>query len=188
MRATADLIKELRRPDSSLQIPGRSQGKTPLTAAVSFVASALKLTYSTVDKRLTAAATMWPNMAYRRTHTTTPQLATHLEQGRIQFDTAIAARDKLTKIRQAVRRAGGDEATADDMVRHKERDFVRHALRNNSHTFGRYAKAQSDAITNELIGPAQSLTPEQIQTRKRYLLPAAHRRQPSPAHGRGRRR
>lgn len=166
VRATADLIKELRRSDSSFDLPGRSQGKTPLTAAVSFVASALKLTYSTVDKRLTAAATIWPNMAYRRSHTTTPQLATHLEQGRIQFDAAIAARDKLTKIRQAVRRAGGDETAADDMVRHKERDFIRHALRNNSHTFGRYAKAQSDAVTNELIGPTRSLTNEQIKHEK----------------------
>jgi len=166
VRATADLVKSLRHPDFALEIPGRQQGKTPLTAATSFVASALRLTYSTVDKRVSAAATMWPAMEYRRASVVAPHLAEQLERGRIPFDSAIAAQNKLTSIRQAVRRAGGSTESADDMVQHKEREFVRHALRNNPHTFSRFAKSQSDAVTNTLIGPQQSLTPEQVKHEK----------------------
>src|SRR5690625_4226361 len=147
-------------------MPGRQQGKTPLTAATSFVASALRLTYSAVDKRVSAAATMWPAMEYRRASVVAPHLAEQLERGRIPFESAIAAQNKLTTIRQAVRRAGGSTESADDMVQHKEREFVRHALRNNSHTFSRFANSQSDAVTNKLIGPQQSLTPEQIKHEK----------------------
>lgn len=166
VRATADLVKTLRQPTNPVEIPGRSQGKTSLAAATSFVASALRLTYSAVDKRVTAAATMWPDMKYRRSTTVTPRLAAQLEQGRVPLASAVAAQDKLARMRQAVRRAGGDEAVADDLVRHKEKEFVHHALRNNPHTFGRFAKAQSDAVTNELIGPAQTLTSEQTKYEK----------------------
>ena len=166
IRATADLVSELRRPETAIDIPGRRQGETPLAAATAYVATALRVTYSTIDKRLTAANAMWPSMHYRRTKTVTPHLASQLQQGRLPFDSAVAAHQRLTSIRQAVRRAGGDEDTADDMVRHREREFVRHALRNDPHTFGRFAKTQSDAVTNELIGPAQTLTNEQIKHEK----------------------
>lgn len=166
IRTTADLVKTLQQPECLLEIPDRKQGKTTLSAAITYVATALRLTNATVDKRLTAAASIWPSMEYRRSGVKTPRLAIQLERGRIQFESAIAAQDKLTKIRQAIRRAGGDEEMADELVQHQEREFVRHASRNNSHTFGRFAKSQSDAITNALIGPARTLTPEQIKHEK----------------------
>lgn len=165
-RATADLVKLLRQPGMQIEIPGRRQAKTPLTAATSFVATILRCTYSAVDKRITAAASIWPDMNYRRSTLTTPRLAAQLEQGRIPLATAVAAHDKLSDMRQAVRRAGGDDATADDLVRHQERDFVHHAVRNNPHTFTRYATASRDAVTNELIGPRQSLTEDQLKHEK----------------------
>jgi len=166
VRATADLVKTLRQPDAPFEIPGRRQGQTPLAAATSFVASVLKLPYSAVDKRVTAAAAMWPSMRYRRSRIKAPHIAAHLEQGRIPLESAIAAHDKLANIRQAVRRAGGDEKAADDLVQHKEREFLPHAMRNSSHTFSRFAKSRSDAVTNELIGPSKSLTNEQIKHEK----------------------
>lgn len=166
VRSTGDLVKALRDPKVQLEIPGRRQGQTPLAAATTFIASALRLTFSTVDKRITAAAAMWPGMGYRRSKTKTPRLAAHLEQGRIPLASAIAAHDKLSNIRQAVRRAGGDEHAANELVAHKEREFLPHALRNNSHTFSRFAKARSDAVTNELVGPTKSLTNEQIKHEK----------------------
>lgn len=166
IRATADLVTELRHPDAAIDMPGRRQGKTPLVAATQFVATALRVTKSTIDKRLTAANAMWPDMDYRRSRTVTPHLAAQLQRGRLAFDSMVAAQEKLTSIRQAVRRAGGDDEMADDVVRHKERDFVRHALRNDPHTFGRFAKSQSDAVTNELIGPRQTLTSEQVKHEK----------------------
>lgn len=166
VRSTADLVKALRDPNAKYEIPGRRQGQTPLAAATSFVASALGLTFSAVDKRVTAAAALWPSMAYRRSKTKTPHFAAQLEQGRIPLATAIAAQEKLSSIRQAVRRAGGDEKAADELVEHKEREFLPHALRNNPHTFARFAKLRSEAVTNELIGPAKSLTNEQIKHEK----------------------
>ena len=166
VRSTADLVKALRDPNVKLEIPGRRQGQTPLAAATSFVASALGLTFAAVDKRVTAAAAMWPAMAYRRSKTKTPQFAAQLEQGRIPLATAIAAHDKLSNIRQAVRRAGGDQKAADELVEHKEREFLPHALRNNPHTFSRFAKLRSEAVTNELIGPKKTLTNEQIKHEK----------------------
>src|SRR5690625_7590172 len=88
---------------------------------------------------------MWPSMRYRRSRIKAPHIAAHLEQGRIPLESAIAAHDKLANIRQAVRRAGGDEKAADDLVQHKEREFLPHAMRNSSHTFSRFAKSRSDA-------------------------------------------
>lgn len=165
-RATADLVQYLRRPEAEIVIPGRRRGETPLKAATSFVASVLRSTFAAVDKRVSAAAAMWPEMQYRPTKLSTPLLASQLEQGRIPFASASAAQQKLSDIRQAVRRAGGDEPTADDLIAQKEREFVHHAVRNNPHTFSRYAKSRSDAVTNALIGPQRSLTDEQLQHEK----------------------
>src|SRR5699024_2964508 len=58
------------------------------------------------------------------------------------------------------------EPTADGLIAQKEREFVHHAVRNNPHTFSRYAKSRSDAVTNALIGPQRSLTDEQLQHEK----------------------
>ncbi|WP_022869447.1 HNH endonuclease [Yaniella halotolerans] len=165
-RATADLVQHLRKPAVALKIPGQLRGQTPLSAAISFVASTLRLTFAAVDKRITAAAGLWPQMNYRQTKLETPRLAAHLEQGRIPLETAAVAQQKLSDIRQAVRRAGGDQATADDLVAQKEREFVHHALRNNPHTFSRYAKSRSDAVTNSLIGPKKPLTDDQFKHEK----------------------
>lgn len=165
-RATADLVQYLRRPGMALEVPGKVRGQTPLAAAISFVASTLRLTFAAVDKRITAAAGMWPQMNYRQTKLKTPRLATHLEQGRIPLETAAVAQQKLSDIRQAVRRAGGGQATADDLVSQKEREFVHHALRNNPYTFSRFAKSRSDAVTNTLIGPKKPLTDDQLKHEK----------------------
>lgn len=165
-RATADLVTDLRRPGVKIEVPGQRRGQTPLTAATSFVAAALRMTFSAVDKRISAAAAMWPHMQYRRTKLATPHLASHLEQGRISLATASTAQQKLSDIRQAVRRAGGDVATADELVAQKEHEFLRHAVRNNPHTFSRYAKSRSEAVTNELIGPAKPLTDDQLKHEK----------------------
>lgn len=165
-RATADLVTYLRRPEAEVVIPGQRRGKTPMKAATAFVASVLRLTFAAVDKRLTAAAAMWPDMQYRRTKLSAPKLAAQLEQGRISLATASVAQQNLSDIRQAVRRAGGDESTANDLVTQKEHEFVHHAVRNNTHTFSRYAKSRRDAVTNALIGPSKSLTEEQVQHEK----------------------
>lgn len=164
-RTTADLVQALR-SDSQLQVPGSRGGKTPLASAISYVAATLKVTGATVDRRVSAAASMWPSMNYRRSKLQTPHLATHLERGRISFATATTAHDRLSDMRQAVRRAGGDEETADELVKHKEKEFLRHAIRNNPHTFARFAKRQCDAVTNELVGPRQTLTEEQVKHEK----------------------
>lgn len=165
-RATADLVKLLRQPGVKLKLPGRRRGKTPLNAATSFVATALRQTFATVDRRITAAAAMWPARDYRRTKLRTPRLAAQLEQGRIPLSTAASAQDKLSDMRQAVRRAGGDAATADGLVTKKEQEFIRQAAVNNPHTFARYATAQRDAVTKELIGPQKTLTTEQVKHEK----------------------
>lgn len=165
-RATADLVQHLRKPGVTLKIPGQLRGKTPLAAAISFVATTLRLTFAAVDKRITAAASLWPQMNYRQTKLKTPRLAAHFEQGRIPLKTAAIAQQKLSDIRQAVRRAGGDQATSDELVAQKEREFVHHALRNNPHTFSRYAKSRSDAVTNSLIGPKKPLTDDQLKHEK----------------------
>lgn len=164
-RATADLVQMLQK-DSTLQVPGSRQGKTPLASAISYVASALKITAATVDRRLTAAAAMWPSKHYRRTKLKTPRLAMHLERGQISFATATTAQNRLATMRQAVRRAGGDDATADKLVKHQEKEFLRHAIRNDPYTFARFAKRQCDAVTNELVGPRQILTDEQVKFEK----------------------
>src|SRR5699024_2390288 len=117
-RATADLVQVLR-SESRLEIPGSRQGKTPLASAISYAATALKVTRTTVDRRVSLAASMWPSMNYRRTRLKTPRLASHLERGQIPFATATAAHRRLSEMRQAVRRAGGDETTADELVEHK---------------------------------------------------------------------
>lgn len=165
-RATADLVQYLRNPGITLKIPGQHRGQTPLAAAISFVASTLRLTFAAVDKRITAAAGMWPQMNYRNTKLETPRLASQLEQGRISLETAAVAQQNLSDIRQAIRRAGGDQATANDVVAQKEHEFVYHALRNNPHTFARYAKSRSDAVTNGLIGPKKPLTDDQLKHEK----------------------
>ncbi len=165
-RTTADLVQLLRQPARQLEVPGARRGKTPLTSAITYVAGALKLTGATVDRRVTAAAAMWPAMQYRRTKLKTPHLATHLARGQISFATATTAQDKLSDMRQAVRRAGGSDATADELVAHKEKEFLRHAIRNNPYTFARLAKQHSDAVTNELVGPRQTLTDEQVKHEK----------------------
>lgn len=165
-RATADLVKYLRRPEVEIEIPGRRRRKTPLTAATAFVSSVLRLTFSAVDRRINAAATMWPEMEYRRTKLQAPRLASHLKQGRIPLATAAAAQQKLSDIRQAIRRAGGDESTADDVVALKEQEFLHHAVRNNPHTFSRYAHSHSVAVTNALIGPKKALTNQQLKHEK----------------------
>lgn len=165
-RATADLVKYLRRPGVKIEIPGQRRGQTPLAAATSFIASTLRLTYAAVDKRISAAAAIWPHMQYRRTTLVTPRLASHLEQGRIPLATASVAQQKLSDIRQAVRRAGGDKVSADELAAQKEREFLHHALRNNLHTFSRYAKSRSDAVTNALIGPEKALTKDQLKHEK----------------------
>lgn len=164
-RATADLVQVLR-SESRLEIPGSRQGKTPLASAISYAATALKVTRTTVDRRVSLAASMWPSMNYRRTRLKTPRLASHLERGQIPFATATAAHRRLSEMRQAVRRAGGDETTADELVEHKEKEFLRHAHRNNPHIFARLAKRHSDAVTNELVGPRQTLTEEQVKHEK----------------------
>lgn len=164
-RTTADLVQVLR-SDSQLEVPGSRKGKTPLASAVSYAAAALRVTGATVDRRVSAAASMWPDMNYRRTKLKAPRLAAHLERGQIPFATATAAHQRLSEMRQAVRRAGGDEQTADELVRHKEKEFLRHAHQNNPHTFARLAKQHSEAVTNELIGPRQTLTEEQVKHEK----------------------
>lgn len=165
-RTTADLVQLLRQPDMQRLIPGRRHGATPLAAVTTYVATALRLTNATVDKRITAAASIWPAMRYRRTKLKTPHLASHLERGQIPFASAAAAQEKLADMRQAVRRAGGNEVTADDLVEQQERKFLRHAIRNSSHTFSRYAKHCRDAVTNELVGPKKPLTEEQVKHEK----------------------
>ena len=164
-RATADLV-QLLRSEPHLEVPGRSRGKTTLASAISYAAATLKVTKVKVDRRVSAAATMWPSMRYRRTELKTPRLAEHLERGQVPFATAIAARRNLSEMRQAVRRAGGDDKTADALVEHKEKEFLRHAFRNNPHTFARMAKQHRDAVTNELVGPRQTLTEEQVKHEK----------------------
>src|SRR5699024_11626302 len=99
-RATADLVQYLRNPGMTLKIPGQPRGQTPLAAAISFVASTLRLTFAAVDKRITAAAGMWSQMNYRNTKLETPRLASHLEQGRISLETAAVAQQNLSDIRQ----------------------------------------------------------------------------------------
>lgn len=165
-RATADLVQRLRRSHGEVKIPGQSREKTPLAAATSYVASLLRTTFSTVDKRITAAASLWPDMEYRRRKLKTPRVAQHLARGRIPFASATTADEKLSEIRQAYRRAGGDETAADDLVKEHEKKFVHHAVRNDPYTFSRYAKACSEAVTNALVGPKKPLTDEQMKHEK----------------------
>lgn len=165
-RATADLVATLRTPAVHPNIPGRRRGRVPVSAATSFVAAALRLTQSTVEKRLSAANTMWPDKQYRRSKVMMPRLAAQLEQGKMPLASAISAHDNLSDIRQAVRRAGGDEATADKLVEHTERELLQHATQNNAYTFARFAKSRKQAVTNELVGPQQVLTDSQIKYEK----------------------
>ncbi|GAA2039506.1 hypothetical protein GCM10009720_20030 [Yaniella flava] len=166
IRATADLVQHLCRSHGEVKIPGQSREKTPLAAATSYVASLLRATFSTVDKRITAAASLWPDMEYRRRKLKTPRVAEHLARGRIPFASATTADEKLSEIRQAYRRAGGDETAADDLVQEHEKNFVYHAGRNDPYTFSRYAKACSEAVTNALVGPKKPLTDDQMKHEK----------------------
>lgn len=165
-RVTADLVKTLRNRDRELRLPGRRRGRTPLAAATAFVGSALKLTTASIDRRVTAATAMWPAQNYRRTKVSVPTLAKSLEQGDLSLTTAMIAHDQLSKIRQSVRRAGGDDTVADELVAHREAVYVPHAQTNNSYVFARFAKADSDSIRHELIGPRQTLTNDQVKHEK----------------------
>lgn len=165
-RTTADLVATIRKHPDEHHIPGRRRGKNPLPATIRHVAGMLKLTGACVDRRLTAAAALWPKQQYRRTKLHVPRLAAALSRGEIPLTTAMIAHDKLNEIRQSVRRAGGDAQLADDLVAHSEQKLLPQAQHNNPHVFGKYAKGHSDGIRHELIGPRQVLTEDQVRHEK----------------------
>lgn len=165
-RTTADLVATIRKHPDEHHIPGRRRGKNPLPATIRHVAGILKLTGACVDRRLTAAAALWPKQQYRRTKLHVTKLAAALSRGEIPLTTAMIAHDKLNEIRQSVRRAGGDAQLADDLVAHSEQKLLSQAKHNNPYVFGKYAKGHSDAIRHELIGPRQSLTDDQVRHEK----------------------